>query len=89
MGKASRVKKEKAIKEIEKRTMDPKMIEAYVKGRNIGEYNGKIDGYAEAITKFHIWTEEIDQRVKGIGPGTKRLIEEYFASRIEETIKKN
>lgn len=96
MGKASRIKKEKRMgvgmiiqPKPQKPKMDSTLVEAYVRGRNVGEKQGKIDGYAEAITNYHVWTEDIDKHVKGIGPKMKMAIEEYFAIKMQETIDKN
>lgn len=97
MGKASRLKKEKRLgttemkiqQEQQKAMMDPLLIEAYTRGRMVGERQGKIDGYEQAIMMFHHWTEDIDNRVKGIGPKMKTAIEEYFAIKMQETIDKN
>lgn len=86
MGKASRLKKEKTL---QPQAMNPVLMEAFIRGRNAGEKTGKVDGYAEAMTKYHVWTDEIDQHVKGIGPKMKAQIEEYYAKRIQENIEKN
>lgn len=85
MGKASRLKKEKKIQVEKPQMISPELIEAYVRGRKIGV----VDGFSEAMTNYHTWTDEIDKHVKGIGPGIKALIEEYFANRIRESINKN
>lgn len=93
MGKSSRIKKEKRMVTENliqpKPTMDPKLVEAYVRGRNVGEKQGKIEGYERAIMMFNDWIEEIDKQAPGIGPKTKLAILEYIASKMHETINKN
>jgi hypothetical protein len=94
MGKKSNLKKQRRSQPIQvgtskPSTMDPVLIEAYVKGRTVGIKQGKVDGIAEIMTMFDQWIDEMDKRVKGIGPKTKMDIQMYFADRIKESIEKN
>jgi hypothetical protein len=93
MGKASRIKKEKQAKAVtsvnKPPLMEMKLVEAYERGRNVGIKEGKAEGIAEIMMKYHNWAEEIDKHVKGIGPATKLAIIQYFAERIQESIEKN
>jgi hypothetical protein len=93
MGKQSKVKKAKQVNKIisanRPKTMDPVLIKAFVSGRESGIKEGKVDGIAEIIMKYDLWTEEMDQHIKGVGPVTKQAIREYFAERIRETIEQN
>lgn len=91
MGKQGKMKKKQ--RELnntqQNKSMDPVLIKAYVHGREIGIKEGRIEGIAEIMTKFHVWVEEVDGEVKGIGPYTKQLLRDYFAKKIEESIHKN
>ena len=69
--------------------MDPLLVKAFARGRESGIKEGKVDGIAEIMTKFDQWIDEIDTRVKGIGPKTKMDLQIYFAERIKESIDKN
>ena len=50
---------------------------------------GRIAGAAEVFELFDKWVNEIDGRVKGIGPKTKLELQHYFADRIKEQIEQN
>lgn len=92
MGKKSNLKKQRKSQPVQigasnPPTMDPVLIEAYVRGRTVGIKEGKVDGIAEIMTLFDQWIDEID--IKGIGPQRKLEIQMYFADRIKESINKN
>lgn len=94
MGKKSRLKKERREMAAAPKTklpslMDPKLIEAYTKGRSVGLHEGKVEGVAETMTLFDKWIDEIDQHIKGIGPKKKLEIEMYLGDRIKEVINNN
>jgi hypothetical protein len=93
MGRKSNAKKQKKNEQsqvlVKPKPMDPVLVEAYVRGRTVGIKEGKVDGIAEIMTMFDNWIEDIDTRVKGIGPKTKLDIQMYFADRIKESIAKN
>lgn len=93
MGKKSNLKKQKRTGQLQPpvkpKPMDPVLVEAYVRGRTVGVKEGKVDGIAEIMTMFDNWIEDIDSKVKGIGPKTKLDIQMYFADRIQESISKN
>jgi hypothetical protein len=94
MGKKSNLKKQRKNEPVQTsvispKPMDPVLVQAYVRGRTVGIKEGKIDGIAEIMTMFDNWIEEIDKKVKGIGPKTKLDIQMYFADCIKESITKN
>jgi hypothetical protein len=94
MGRKSNSKKQNKNEQLQipvnsPKPMDPVLVQAYVRGRTVGIKEGKVDGIAEIMTMFDNWIEDIDTRVKGIGPKTKLDIQMYFADRIKESIVKN
>lgn len=91
MGKKSRLKKQRQEKTAPKLPpkISPELIEAYTRGRAVGEKEGRTDGAAEVMILFNGWLQEIDQHVKGIGPKKKLELEKYFANRLRETVAGN
>lgn len=88
MGKKNRIKKQKQQMTAAQKPplMDPTLIKAYTRGRDIGYRDGRVEGAAEVFMLFSEFVEDIDKHVKGIGPKTKIDIELYLANKIKETV---
>lgn len=89
MGKKSRLKKQRTSEQPVSKPalMDPVLIKAYTRGRQVGYKEGSVDGAAQAMMLFNEWLQVIDDHVKGIGPKKKTEIEKYFSDRLKEIYK--
>lgn len=89
MGRKSRLKKDRRLApgknqaiiddqaKLKPAPMDPVLIEAYVKGRTVGEQQGRAQGIEEAVMLYAEWIDTIDE-VKGVGPQIKENIFQYL-----------